>query len=134
MLATLDGNAARFRATQTPEGGLKRADLSRVLRSLLDLAVSGPGKDTFSRTELDLVVPELRIGLAVQAGRAWTNNGALLSVLAAASDTAVEWLLIMTPFTYKNSAAFPNVELQVRALAEAEGVDLDLHGVGLVAY
>jgi hypothetical protein len=89
---------------------------------------------SFAAHELDFVLPAERLAVSVQAGRAWTNNGALLAVLAAAAESGVEWLLALVPFTYKTGAQFPPVVDQLRALAGSSGVDLDLRGIAVVAY
>jgi hypothetical protein len=134
LVFRLEENSIAFRATQTSEGGLRRPLLRDVLVDLVPQVGRLPAPGIFTPAELDLVLPELRVGLAVQAGRAWTNNGALLSVLAAASEPAVDWLVALVPFAYKSGSAFPNVSVQLSALAIGGGVDLDLHGIGIVAY
>ena len=70
----------------------------------------------------------------MQAGRAWTNNGALLALLGAAADTAVEWLAVIVPFVDKTGTQYTKVVGQLTHLVAVHGVDLDLCGVALIAH
>jgi len=76
----------------------------------------------------------LLAALSIQAGRAATNNGGLLATLAAASCEDVDWLVLLVPERYKNSATGAAVEKHLRDLAVAHGVRLDLQAVVLVQY
>jgi hypothetical protein len=84
---------------------------------------------SLGRGQLDFYVPDERIAVTVQAGRAWTNNEALLAVLAAAGQPAVDWLVLPVPMIYKGSAQYPQIVQQLQALATADGVGLDLKGL-----
>ena len=125
-----------LRATESSTGGLQRVDLAAVITSAvrrLQAGVAGP-RPTFARKEVDVVIQPLRAAVSVQAGRAWTNNGALTAVLAAASTEGVDWLLLLVPTTYKGGPQHANVRKQLGELAAARGVHLDLQGIGLLGY
>lgn len=63
-----------------------------------------------------------------------TNNGALLAVLAAASSSDIDWLILLVPDRYKGSATYDSVLSQLRDLEVASGIRLDLQGVLAVGY
>ena len=132
----LERHLTALRATESANGGLQRVDLAAVItpavRRLQD-GVAGR-RPTFARKEVDFVVPPLRAAVSVQAGRAWTNNGALTAVLAAASTEGVDWLLLLVPTTYKGGPQHANVRKQLVELSAARGVHLDLQGIGLLGY
>ncbi len=110
-------------------------DLHAVLAGpLKEHAAGALPSQPFARAELDFVLPGLRSAVGVQAGRAWTNNGALLAVLAAASAEGIDWLLLLVPTTYKGGPQRQHVLTQLRELAVARGVHLDLRGVGVLGY
>ena len=70
LLATLEEHATAFRATQTGDGGLRRPLLKQVLGGLVPRGGRLPAAGTFTPSELDFVLPELRVGVTVQAGQA----------------------------------------------------------------
>jgi hypothetical protein len=124
-----------FANTATDAGGLRRDRLREVAAEILGLsAAPAPLSGGLAHGQLDFYVPDGCIAVAVQAGRAWTNNEALLAVLAAASQPAIEWLVLLVPMIYKRSAQYPPIVQQLQALAAADGVDLDLKGVVLLGY
>lgn len=92
------------------------------------------GDAAFSSHLLDAVSGADRSAVSVQAGRAHTNNEALLGVLAAASHPLVDWLILVVPERYKNSGAYVGVTAQLDALASSPGIGLDLCGIAVVAF
>lgn len=131
----LSAGVSRLRGTETAQGGLKRQLLRAEVATLLaGLAASHPCPGSFANEHLDLVTNAGRVGVSVHAGRAWMNNEALLSVLAAAGDPHVDWLILVVPLTYKHSAQHAHVVQQATALASAGGICLELAGLALVPY
>jgi hypothetical protein len=127
--------APRIRATATPKGGLKSRDLVEVTAGLLTGLVDPHAcGEAFTAGQIDLLARHSRTGIAVQAGRAWMNNEALLAVLAAATDPHVDWLVLVVPDQYMGSVQASNITTQLEALGRAEGVDLELQGVAVVAF
>ena len=78
--------------------------------------------------------PAHRTGVSLQAGRARTNNGALLSVLAAAAAAEIDWLVVLAPARYKSGAAAGPVIQDLRAMAAEPGIRLTLKGAVVLAY
>lgn len=110
-----------------------------ALRGVLEPVVEQVGFDecshaTFSAKELLWEHAGLRVAISVQAGRAETNNGALMAVLAAAAQPSVDWLVVVLPDRYKGGSTFGKVRDRVRALKDATGVRLDLAGVTLIGF
>lgn len=123
------------RETFSPEGGINRQAVGGVLDSTLRAAGFMAGSPaTLSPKELDYTSVDLWTAVSIQAGRAMTNNGALLAVLAAASCPDVDWLILLVPERYKNSATYDAVLRQMKDLEVAAGIRLDLQGVLLVEY
>lgn len=121
--------------TVTPAGGVNVSKLRDVLsataaRHGLHL---GSG-DTFAVNELAWESRDRALAVAVQAGRAATNNGGLVSLLAAAARPQVDWLILVLPERYKGATTYGVVLRQLRALSRADGIDLDLVGVTLIGF
>lgn len=136
VVDTLEREAHTLRATEGSDGGLKRPQLREaVVQSMAGLVHRGScSTSPFGKEELDFVLAGRKLAISVQAGRAWSNNGALLALLGAAADPGIQWLVIAVPFVYKTGAQYAPVAGQVTDLLAAGGVDLDLAGVALVAY
>lgn len=127
--------APRLRAAEGETGGLSRARLIKaVVPSLAAFDLTDKEVDSFSGREIDLWSAASGIAVSVQTGRAYTNNGALLAVLAAASHRPVDWLVIAVPDAYKGGAQAEPVVIQVRHLLRTRGITLDLDGVAIVPY
>lgn len=123
---------ALLRGTETSNGGLKRELLKDVLVGRVPgLQFAPPG---FASREIDLLVPERALAVSLQAGRAWTNNGALLAVLAAADAKDVRSLILFVPEHYKSGVQHAYVREQLQHLAAATGITLDLDGVLLLGF
>lgn len=88
----------------------------------------------FSAFELDAKLPQLGLAASVQAGRAWSNNGGLVAVLAAAADPETQWLALIVPERYMGGAQRINIVDQVEQLARSPGIKLELDGVMVVSY
>src|SRR3954454_9779648 len=81
--------------TVTPAGGVKVSMLRDVLRAVATKhGMVYPSGDTFAAAELAWENREKALAVAIQAGRAATNNGGLVSVLAAAARPDVDWLIL----------------------------------------
>jgi hypothetical protein len=125
----------RLGTVVTPKGNIKRELLREVLTPTLSpFGVRPQRRATFTAKELDYSGPDRRIGVAVQAGRAFTNNGALVSLLTAASSPELDWVVITIPETYMNNQVYPKVLQQFRELQGSHGIHLDLQGVILISY
>ncbi len=111
-----------------------RVKATTISTHLAGLTEGAQGAHAQYPPELDFVLPGLRSAVGVQAARAWTNNGALLAVLAAASAEGIDWLLLLVPTTYKGGPQHQHVLTQLRELSVARGVHLDLRGVGVLGY
>jgi hypothetical protein len=121
--------------TVTPDGGVKVIKLRDVLRGVaMRHGLVHPTGDTFAAGELAWENRELALAVAIQAGRAATNNGGLVSVLAAAARPDVDWLILVLPERYKRGPTYGDVLKQVSALSGADGIDLDLVGVTLIGF
>lgn len=136
VVAGLSAQLPALAATATQTGGLRRERLRDVvaaaLRGRVDPA-AGLG-DGFGASQLDYKISGVPVAVTVQTGRAWTNNEALLGVLAAACAPQIEWLVLLAPMKYKKSSQYPHILQQLKALTAAQGVDLDLKGVVLLAF
>lgn len=131
----LESRRPSIRLTFSETGGIKRQDVSRVVELTLREAGFVPGSHALlSSKEIDYVSPDLWAAVSIQAGRAMTNNGALLAVLAAASSPDTDWLVLLVPERYKSSATHDSVLNQLKELEVAPGIRLDLQGAVLVAY
>ena len=62
------------------------------------------------------------------------ERGGLVALLAAAAHKDVDWLFLLVPEHYKRSAQRVHVARQLRQLAAAPGVALDLKGVSVMGY
>lgn len=135
LVNALEVRRSAIRATFTADGGINRRDVAQEIDPLLRAEGFRAGSDaTLSPRELDYMADSQLAALSIQAGRAATNNGGLLATLAAASCEDVDWLVLLVPERYKNSATGDAVEKQLRDLAVAHGVRLDLQAVVLVRY
>lgn len=135
VVDALETRRGSIRATFTADGGINRRDVAREIDPLLRTQGFRAGSDaTLSPREIDYMASSLLAALSIQAGRAATNNGGLLATLAAASCEDVDWLVLLVPERYKNSATGAAVEKHLRDLAVAHGVRLDLQAVVLVQY
>lgn len=122
-------------ATETPNGGLHRIDLLGALASAIrGHGLGVPDGGTFALREIDLVGWKPRVAVTVQTGRARTNNGALLAVLAAASLPDVRWLIAIVPERYKGSMTARPVHEDLRHLSRSQGVSLDLSGILVLSF
>jgi hypothetical protein len=121
--------------TVTPAGGVKVSKLRDVLRAVAAMhGLVHPFGDTFAAGELAWESREKALAVAIQAGRAATNNGGLVSVLAAAARPDVDWLILVLPERYKRGSTYGIVLKQIGALSGADGIDLDLAGVTLIGF
>lgn len=135
IAADLELRRRAVRNTFSLDGGINRQAVGVVLDETLRAAGFLPGSPaTLSPKELDYTSLELWSAVSIQAGRAMTNNGALLAVLAGASCPDVDWLILLVPERYKNSATHDAVLRQMKELEGASGIRLDLQGVLLVEY
>ncbi len=124
-----------LRATMDERGGLKRDDLrDAMVASARKLGLDTESPAHFERTQLDFSHRSGRYAISLQAGRAAVNNDALLSVLAAASARAIDWLIIVLPHSYKNGKPCDKVLDQLQALAQTTGIDIDIKGVVVVGF
>jgi len=118
-----------------PTDGLRRLDL---LASLAPVArafhLEVPELTSYGGTEIDICHRTGRLAISVQTGRARTNNGALVAVLAAASAPDVDWLIALAPTRYKETPTAQPVRQNLRSLATAAGVDLELKGALVLDY
>lgn len=82
----------------TAQGSIKSEPLRELLGPVLSqFDVIPGGQATFASKRIDFAGLDQRIGVALQAGRAFANNGAILSVLAAASSPNVDWAVVVVP-------------------------------------
>ena len=131
----LEARRLEIRSTFSEGGGITRRSVSDVVEPSLRSSSFIPGSHaTLSPKEIDYVSVELGTAVSIQAGRAMTNNGALLAVLAAASSSDIDWLILLVPDRYKGSATYDSVLSQLRDLEVASGIRLDLQGVLAVGY
>ncbi len=131
----LESRRHSMHLTFTETGGINRQEVSRVVEPTLREAGFVPGSHALlSSKEIDYVSPDLLAAVSIQAGRAMSNNGALLAVLAAASSPDTDWLVLLVPERYKASATYDSVVSQLKELEVAPGIRLDLQGALLVAY
>lgn len=131
----------RLRATQTRDGGLRRQSLVDELASNSSLCdvhdeeiETSPKLPTFMPDELDFILPALRVGVSVQAGRAWTNNGAMVGLLASASCPDVDWHIAVVPEQYKGTKHLGSIVVQMSSIRDARGIYLDLLGCIVLPY
>lgn len=122
-------------ALVAPDGGVKRLELLPALTTIVrGFGLTVFERDSFASNEVDLIDTRNRIGVSLQAGRARTNNGALLSVLAAAAAPDVDWLIILAPTRYKSGAAAVPVTEDLREMASEAGIRLAVMAVLVLAY
>lgn len=123
-------------SAESPGGGLRRLDLLATVGDVaknLDLQLSDAA--TYGAAEIDLVGHRQRVAVSVQAGRAWTNNGALVAVLGAACFPGIDWLVAAVPERYKGTVTARRIQRDISALAaSANGVRLDLKGVLILSF
>ena len=125
----------RLAATMKPEGGYERVRLDSVIRPMILGFGFEPGSAaTIAPKELDYTALDRWTALSIQAGRAATNNGALLAVLAAASTRDVDWLVVLVPARYKGGNTYEQVMDQLRDLEASPGVRLELEGAVVIEY
>lgn len=135
LASEVEARAPALRATEDLKGGLRRDDLLTALAP----AVRGSGlavhrRSSFAASEIDLVNTRDGVAVSVQAGRARSNNGALLAVLGAAAMDDVSWLIVLVPERYKGSVAAQPVIADFERLALARGIRLALEAVVSVVY
>jgi hypothetical protein len=111
------------------------AAICDVLQPVTDrLGFTTGAPSTFVPAAIHAVSLDRRVALGVHGGRALTNNGAFVSVLAAAAHPDVDWLVIVLPQRYKGSATLTGVLTQLGELRQASGIRLDLVGVTLIGF
>lgn len=126
------GDLARLSGLRSPDGGIKR---DGVLKAVADRRRRAGLTDVVdAKSPLDALDRDRRIGLRVEAGRAHTNNDALLAVLGAAVNADVDVLVLVVPAVYKGSVTVDRVAERVHWLLHSPGIDLALTGVALTAY
>lgn len=131
----LSARSADLARTASPDGGVRAGELREVLNPVVgELGFQPSSGDSFSRRSLSWVAPQHRTAISVHGGRAFTNNEVLLAALGAAAHPEVDWLIAVLPDRYKEGPTFRNVEDQLEQLAQADGIDLGLIGVTLVAF
>lgn len=122
-------------ATLTPSGGITRALLDAVIhKSVRSLGFMRGSDATIAAKELDYTNPARWTAISIQAGRAMTNNGALLAVLAAASARDIDWLVLLVPDRYKGGATYAPVVRQMLELETSPGIRMELEGVVVIPY
>jgi hypothetical protein len=127
--------ASLLRALIDVGGGIKRQPLVEAVADILGgQAVARSAFSHFSASELDLTLRGGATAVSVQAGRALTNNGGVIALLAASAAPAVRQLLLLVPERYKGSVTASRVLQQLLELRDAPGVTLDLDTVVLHAY
>ena len=125
----------RLAALVTPEGRITSEPLRETLKPVLSpFGMSPGGQASFAAKEIHFTGADLRTGVSLQAGRAFVNNGVLISVLASASSPDIDWVVVVVPEAYKGSRVYPKVLDQLHELQGARGIHLDLQGVVLVSY
>lgn len=134
VAAVLSTTPALARVTGA-DGGLKRLDLIATLAPVARAhGLALPMGESFALPELDLISVDHRVAISAQAGRARTNNGALRAVLAAAAHPGVSWLILLVPDRYKAGPTAMPIREDLRRLADAPGVALDLRAVHLSSF
>lgn len=124
------GDLTELSALRSPEGGIDRRHVVQRLSGRA--AVAGLHADPGSLFDgIDL--PH-RLALRVEAGRAHTNNDAVMAVLEAARDPRIDMLLLVVPVRYKSGAVVDPVRERLTALLQSAGIDLALTGVALSSY
>ncbi|GHH71060.1 hypothetical protein [Promicromonospora soli] len=127
--------APRLATVVTTQGSIKSDPLRELLGPVLSpFAITPGGQASFAAKGIDFTGPDQRIGVALQAGRAFANNGAIMSVLASASSPDIDWMVVVVPEIYKSSRVYPRVLDQLHDLQGAHGIHLDLQGVILLSY
>jgi hypothetical protein len=135
LLNAVQGLLPSMAATEDSSGGLRRPLLVDALApAVAAYNLRPPRGRTFAASEIDLVSRELRLAVSVQAGRARTNNGALMAVLAAAAMPDVDWMILVAPAKYKGSATAEPIRRELATLAASDGVTLSLGGVALLGF
>ena len=122
-------------AQVTSQGSITSEPLRETLEPVLSPFGMTPGVQAgFAVKEIHFTGTDLRTGVSLQAGRAFANNGALVSVLASASSPDIEWMIVVVPEVYKGSKVYPRVLAQFHELQKAHGIHLDLQGAILLSY
>lgn len=129
-LAESLGDLRRLSGLRTEEGGIERERVTRAIAAQCLAMGLHEDKAGF----MDFVDVAQSIGVRTEAGRALTNNGAVIAVLRAAQDPDVRRLVLVVPQAYKSSAVFPAVNAQIVELLNGRGVALALDGVALLPY
>jgi hypothetical protein len=119
-----------------PNGKIVRSEVTDALsRFMTDSGFRPSGSHvTFAGSEIDSVNPSTAVGISIQAGRGWTNNGAVMATLGAAADPRVRWLVLIAPQVYKGSRSFGSIVTRTQELLASPGIELDLDGVIAIAY
>ena len=89
---------------------------------------------SFEVGSLSSVLSGRKVGISVHGGRAFTNNEALVAVLAAADHADIDWLIEVMPDRYKGGPTFDKVRGQLEQLQSARGIDLHLIGVTIIGF
>jgi hypothetical protein len=125
----------RLAAQVTSQGSITSEPLREILKPVLSRFGITPGHHAgFASKELHFSATDLRTGVSLQAGRAFVNNAALVSVLASASSPDIDWVIVVVPEIYKSSKVYLKVLDQLHELQGAHGIHLDLQGAVLVSY
>ena len=124
------GDLRTLSGVRNDAGGIDRElVVGAISRMCLDAGLSDEGSSSVDFRD----VPNA-IGVRVEAGRALTNNGAVLAVLRAAQDSDVRQLILVVPQSYKLGFVFPKVNGQLKELFNGVGIAISLDGVALLAY
>lgn len=119
-----------------PNGKIVRSEVTDALsRRMIESGFRPSGsRIAFAGKEIDFVNSSTSVGVSIQAGRGWANNGAVMATLGAAADPRVRWLVLIAPQVYKGSRSFESIVIRVQELLASPGVELDLDGIIAIAY
>ena len=124
------GDLAEVAGLRAPKGGISRQHVVERLGEIVTRAGLTVAPDSY----FDGLNREQRLALRVEAGRAHTNNDALLATLEAARDPHVDVLLLVVPVRYMSGAVVDPVKARLKTVLNSPGIDLALTGVALTAY
>ncbi len=124
------GDLADVPGLRAPKGGIDRQHVVDRLQERVTRAGLLAALDSY----FDGLNRHQRLAMRVEAGRAHTNNDALLATLEAARDPRVDVLLLVVPVRYKSGAVVDPVKARLRTVLNSPGIDLALTGVALTAY
>lgn len=122
-----------LRRTVTPNGGIHRGELLKVLEGL-PVLTSRPTGGTFAPDQLAFTAENGRVSFSAHGGRAHTNNEVVIAVLAAAASPSVRTHVALVPARYKNTHTAIRARDQLASLLDQPGVSLELDHVVLMVY